>query len=142
MAKRKPVKTGKRIGQGPPPGLKWGIRILDVAYREGEDFLNLGQYRHLSMQVQDLAALEQPSASETIDVKLIGDSVYEVRDFGGILGGMNIRLFFGIDHSARQLVVLGVFQKQNNGPTPQGDLERNQHRWRRYKKGLYEDAAD
>lgn len=53
------------------------------------------------------------------------------------MGRINVRVFFGIDHTARTLVVLGVIKKQNDGPTPIGDKVRMRRRWRKYLQGDY-----
>lgn len=134
---RKPLKTGVRKGAGPPPGYEWSVIVLDLAHRESLSILNTAQHRHLALQVKELARQEEVSLSDTVDVRRIDDALFEIRDYGGILGGLNIRLFYGVEHEHRNLIVLGVFKKQNNGPTPTGDLSRMRVRWRRYKHGEF-----
>ena len=135
---RKQLKVGVRVGKGAPPGYQWSVGILDLAHREAMSvLLNSGQRRHIALQVKELASQYEVSTSETLDVRPIGDDIFEIRDYGGILGGLNIRLFCGVDHSKRCIIVLGIFKKQNNGPTPKGDLVRNQRRWRLYKSGEF-----
>ena len=134
---RKQLKVGVRVGKGVPPGYKWNVGVLDFAHREALSILNNGQRRHLALQVRELASQDEVSVSDTLDLRPIGEDIFEIRDYGGILGGLNIRLFFGVDHPRRCLIVLGIFKKQNNGPTPPGDLVRNQRRWRLYKSGEF-----
>lgn len=134
---RKQLKVVVRIGKGVPPGYKWNVGVLELAYREALSILNRGQYRHMALQVRELALQDEVSLSDTIDIQPIGEEIFEIRDYGGVLGGLNIRLFFGVDHPRRCLIVLGIFKKQNNGPTPKGDLVRNQRRWRLYKSGEF-----
>ena len=134
---RKQLKVGVRVGKGVPPGYKWNVWILELAFQEALSILRRGQYRHMVLQVKELASQEEVSRSDTIDIRPINDDIFEIRDYGGILGGLNIRLFYGVDHPRRCIIVLGVFKKQNNGPTPKGDLVRNQRRWRLYKSGEF-----
>ena len=134
---RKQLKVGVRVGKGAPPGYLWSVGILELAHREALAILRNGQIQHLVSQVKELASQEEVSHSDTIDIRPINDDIFEIRDKGGILGGLNIRLFFGVDHARRCLIVLGVFKKQNNGRTPKADLVRNQRRWKQYKHGEF-----
>jgi hypothetical protein len=132
----KPLKTGVVQGAGPPPGYQWSVGLLSFALDEATDCLTSAGYRHLEMQVKELATLDQPSNSPTVDVRPIED-FYEIRDKGGPLGNTNIRVFFGIDAPHRALIVLGVIKKQNSGKTPLGDKVRMRRRWRNYLAGDY-----
>jgi len=132
----KPLKTGVTQGSGPPPGYQWSVGLLSFALAEAADCLTPAGYKHLEMQVKDLAALDQPSTSPTVDVRPV-EEFYEIRDKGGPLGNTNIRLFFGIDALRRTLIVLGVIKKQNDGKTPLGDKVRMRRRWRNYLAGDY-----
>lgn len=133
--KAKPIKVGVKEGAGEPP-YEWSVGILDRAYDEASDILNDAQYEHMAMQVKELARQDDPTHSDTVDVRKIED-FYEIRDSGGILNGINVRVFFGQDDGERWIIVLGVIKKQNNGKTPQGDKSRMKRRWRKYKKGEF-----
>lgn len=139
MDDRWPIKTGVVQGGGPPPGYLWNVGILGFAFDEADEFLTLSAYRHLADQVKDLASLEEPTNDPpTVDVRrLVNESFRELRDRGGPLGKLNVRLFFGVDHASRALIELGVVTKQNNGPTPRGDLVRMRNRWRKYQAGEF-----
>lgn len=140
MADSKNLKLGVKEGGGAPPGYEWNVLILDRAYEESISFLDACQYRHMAMQVKELATQPDPTRSETVDVKGI-ETFYEIRDKGGPLGNLNVRVFFGIDKASRSIVVLGAIKKQNNGPTPRGDRVRMRRRWRAYEKGDYGDVT-
>lgn len=119
-----------RIGGGPPPGYRWNVEADNRVYSEQRKELdNEAQRQHLQEQVQELARSEQPSSPLTVDVRPI-ETFFELRDKGGVLNGINIRLFFGIHHSTKTIVLLGICKKQNNGPTPMGDRIRMRKRWR------------
>lgn len=133
---KKEVKVGVKRGQGPPPGYRWTVLVLDSAFREAMAFLSEGQYEHLAMQVKELAREADPTHSVTNDVRSI-ESFYEIRDKGGILGNLNVRVFFGLDKAESSIIVLGVIKKQNDGPTPAGDKIRMRRRMRKHLNGEY-----
>jgi len=132
---KKEIKIGVKEGAGPPPGYRWTALILDLAFTESK-FLSSAQYHHIVLQIKELAQHDDPTHSETVDVKKV-ETFYELRDKGGVLGGLNVRVFFGVDSDERSIVVLGVIKKQNNGPTPQADKIRMRRRWRKYTAGDY-----
>jgi hypothetical protein len=128
---RKPVKTGVKEGGGPPPGYQWNVDILDQAFDEAKAFLNEDQYDHLANQVRELALEDDPTHSDTVDVRPI-DVFYEIRDKGGVLGKINARVFFFVHHGSRTIVVLGAIKKEKEGQTPVGDCCTMRRRRRLY----------
>lgn len=82
-------------------------------------------------QVRELARQDDPTHSRTVDVRPIED-FYEIRDKGGILKKLNVRIFFFFQKAARRIVVLGAINKKNDGPTPLGDKRTMQRRKRLY----------
>ena len=99
---RKPVKIGVLQGGGPPPGYLWNIDILDAAFGESASILNQEQRDFIAEQFRELASHEDPTHSRTIDVRPIED-YFEFRDKGGILGRINIRVFFCVDKATRTI---------------------------------------
>lgn len=112
----------------------WNVGILDQAYGEARKILTPEQYEHVKQQVQQLACLCEPARSVTVDVRSLND-LWEIRDKGGVLGKLNIRLVYGQDSTRRCLVVLGCFLKKADGKTPLGIIRRCERRWRLYKNG-------
>ena len=92
------------------------------------------------MQVKELAREDDPTHSATASVDAVED-FHELRDKGGILGGMNVRVFFCLDKKHAALVVLGAIKKQNDGPTPKGDKIRMARRKRKYFQGEFGDPG-
>jgi hypothetical protein len=135
----KEVKVGVTQGGGPPPGYLWAVDILDECFHEVMKFLNKSQYCHLALQFKELARESDPSHSVTADIDAI-ESFFELRDKGGILGGMNVRVFFLLDKEKPSIVVLGGIKKQNDGPTPIGARVRMRRRARNYRNGEYSEA--
>lgn len=134
MAKKQ-VKTGVSKGSGPPPGYRWNVFILDLAFVEVMDFLTKEQYSHLSMQFRELAREEDPTHSVSADIDKLADDLYELRDKGGILGKKNIRVFWSILRD--EIVVLGGMKKEREGKTPPGTKTTMLRRLRLYRQGEF-----
>lgn len=132
----KEVKVGVRLGGGPPPGYRWNVWILDTAYSEAREDLSDTQYQHLAMQVKDLAAEADPTHSVAASIKAIED-FHELRDKGGILGNLNVRVFFYLDKECSGIIILGTIIKKNDGQTLQADKIRMRRRLRNYLNGHY-----
>lgn len=133
---RNQLKVGVKEGSGPAPGYAWTVGILDLAYRDTQKVVTDAQYRHLADQVRDLARSEDPTHCETQSVDAIED-YFELRDKGGILGKLNVRIFWAIDKARRVLVILGFVAKKNEGQTAKGDKIRMRRRWRQYRNGEF-----
>lgn len=133
----KPIKIGVKQGGGPPPGYLWNVDILDIAFEEAIGFLTDDQYAHLADQFKILAGERDPTHSVTQSVDAI-ENFHELRDKGGVLGSLNVRVFFYLDKSRSAIMILGAIQKQNSGPTPLGDKKRMSRRLRKYLAGEYE----
>jgi phage-related protein len=128
---RKKIKTGVREGAGRPPGYKWSVLILDQAFEEARNFLNDPQRSHMAMTVKELARQDDPTHSVTVDVRPVED-FHEIRDKGGILGNINVRVFYFVSKANRSIVILGAINKKNDGKTPEGDKIRMRRRIRTY----------
>ena len=115
----KKLEVGVRIGGGSPPGYLWNVVILKVARKESLKFLDETQYQHVSEQVKEMAREADPSHSQTQSVDDLGDFM-ELRDKGGPLGKINVRVFFFLDKEKTpgSIVILGAIKKENDGPTP------------------------
>lgn len=133
---KKQLKVGVNQGGGSPPGYEWTVLVLEVAYAEIRRAFSESQYEHLVLQVKELARDKDPSHSQVLSIDKVED-FFELRDRGGVLGAVNARIFFGLDHTSRSVVILGGIKKQNNGPTPLGDKIRMRRRWRMYRDGAY-----
>jgi hypothetical protein len=136
--KKKPLKVGVMEGTEQETKVLWSVGVLDVAFQEAMSFLDKSQYNHLKLQVIDLACTAEPTRSPAVDVRPI-DCFYEIRDKGGLLGGINARVFIGIDHRKRSIIVLGAYHKKKNGKTPQAVIIKNRARWNRYMRGDFGD---
>jgi mRNA-degrading endonuclease RelE of RelBE toxin-antitoxin system len=131
---RKVIKVGVKEGGGEPPGYKWNVEILDQAFEEAMGFLDEDQYAHLANQIRELARQDDPTHSDAIDIRPV-EGFHEIRDKGGVLRKLNVRVFYAVHKPTRAIVVLGTIKKENNGPTPTGDRIRMRRRRRLYLEG-------
>jgi hypothetical protein len=136
-SKRERVKTVVKRGGGRAPGFEWHVGLLGMVFREAVDLeLTSTAYEHLKQQIRDLAGHLDPTHSPTLDLRPVED-FHELKDKGGPLGRAAVRVFYGIDHAKRAIIILGVTKKQNDGKTPLVDLIRMRRRWRMYRNGEY-----
>jgi len=92
----------------------WALAYLDVAAKEGRKILDDDQYAHVVQQFEALATEQVPSMVAYADVKPIED-FFELRDKGGVLGQINLRVYFAIVGEQHTLVVLGCYKKEDEG---------------------------
>jgi hypothetical protein len=131
----KDLKIGVHKGDGEPE-FKWNVIVLDLAFHDAMQFLDESQYAHVAEQVQELARETDPTHPITQTVSRIED-FFELKDKGGPLGNINVRVFFILDKPRAAIVILGAVFKQNNGHTPFGDKKRMNRRMRKYLAGDY-----
>jgi phage-related protein len=96
------------------------VFVLDQAHADASGFLDADQYEHLARQVRELATQDDATRSATVDVRPVED-FYEIRDKGGVLRRLNVRVFYFVHKPSRAVVVLGAIKKENDGHTPLGD---------------------
>lgn len=131
------LKVGVWRGGGPPPGYHFTVLIPDVAYTEANKFLTPDQYNHAAEMMKDLATHDDPTHSDTQRVEAI-ENFHELKDKGGILGKINLRVFFYVDTRNpvdHVLLVLGAINKGTEGQTPQSVCIRMRRRLRKYLNG-------
>jgi hypothetical protein len=91
---------------------------LNVAESEAKKFLNADQYAHVLEQFDQLAFERNPRLSKTQDVRPI-EEYYELRDKGGLLGRINLRVYFAVFDDRSVILVLGCYNKRDEDQTPQ-----------------------
>lgn len=75
------------------------------------------QYAHAVESFDQLACEQNPRLSATQDVRPI-DDFFELRDKGGILGKINLRVYFAVFDEQKLLVVLGCRKKEEENQVP------------------------
>lgn len=108
-------KAKPRVHQASP---KWELGYLEVAEKEARKLLTNDQYVHALELFDDLAYETDPTKSQTQDVRKI-ENFYELRDKGGILGNINLRVYFTIIGNKRLILALAVYKKEEEDQTPE-----------------------
>lgn len=118
-----------RAGGGPPPGYEWDVHMLVYVFDESWKALNEEQFYYLADQVQHLAKHPNPTMSQELSIDKVGD-FYELREKGGVLGKLNVRIFFDVVEENRLIRILGLYVKKHDGPLYPNVVERIQRRQR------------
>jgi len=120
------TRTAKRSAGDAP---RWKLGYLEVAEKEARKLLTPDQYAHAVQLFDELAFESRPTQSQTQDVRKIED-FYELRDKGGILGNINLRIYFTVFKEQRLILVLRTYKKEDDGQAPKHVKIRVRHRLR------------
>ncbi len=96
---------------------RWTLAYFDAAAADGRRFLTEEQYWYVVGQLEQLGDEDDPTHPLTVDVRPIED-YHELRDKGGILGKINLRVYFWVATEHRTIVVLGSVKKEAEGKVP------------------------
>lgn len=129
------TRTAKELEPSRPA--LWKLAYLDAAASDARRFLTEDQYAHVVQQFDDLAASRDPRRSETQDVRPI-DDWYELREKGGLLGKINVRVYFAVLDARNLLVILACYKKEDEGQTAKHIMIKVRNRLRQAKKILEE----
>ncbi|MCX7427687.1 MAG: hypothetical protein NTW96_18920 [Planctomycetia bacterium] len=119
---------------------KWVVVVLEAAKKEGHKILTDLQYDHIVDVLKRLVDFGNPAATGDLDIKPIR-SFHELREKGGILGRINLRVYFGVVSEEGELVVAKVYKKEDDGPTPRHVVVLVEDRLETYKEGGLRKAA-
>ena len=101
----------------PSPQWKWTPAYVEASEKEARKFLNDVQYDHAVQLVLSLCEEDDPAHPALVDVVPVG-GFYEIRDKGGVLGKINLRIYFCIIRNPKTIVVLGPWNKKKDGQIP------------------------
>lgn len=124
--------NAKQVAQ--PTTGTWGVIVLDAAYREAIKVLGTGaKYDHAKGLVRELASHLDPTHSESVDVVAVYE-FFEIRDWGGILYPVNLRIYLHVDYKNHRIVILCVDDKKSQN-LKIAIKERVERRQRMYQTG-------
>lgn len=106
----------------------WTPAYLDAAATDARKFLTEVQYEYAIDQVLSLCEEEDPTHPLLTDVDAIGE-FHELRDKHGVLGKINLRIYFWVCRTRKMIVVLGAVKKEAERKTPVHIVKR--HKWRK-----------
>jgi hypothetical protein len=125
------IQKGVRITKGWPR--KWKVVVLEVAKNEGKRILDTCQYQHIVEVIKRLKDFGNYEELSDLDIEPISD-FWELREKGGPLRKINLRVYFAILKDDKILVILKAYKKEEDGQTPQHVIVSIQHRLNEYKR--------
>jgi hypothetical protein len=108
---------------------KWELGYLEAAEKDARGFLTDEQYAHVVQLFDDLAYESEPAKSQTQDVHRVHE-FYELRDKGGVLGKINVRVYFAVIDERKLILALATYKKEDEGQMPQHIVIRVRNRLR------------
>ena len=124
--------TWQGSGIGDAPTL-WPVKYWPCVHGESK-FLNAQQYWHVADQISEMAREVEPCRCSTVDIAKIGD-FWELKDKGGPLGKINLRVFFFVNTDLHEIVILGVHKKEDENQLRTSVITRISRRLRLYLQG-------
>ena len=95
----------------------WKLSHVAVVAKESHRFLDPNQYAHAVDLCVQLAEERDPRRPPTLDVEKI-EEFYELKDKGGLLGKINLRIYFAVFDDTKEIMVLGCWNKKVEGRVP------------------------
>ena len=121
-----------QTGTGEPP-LLWWLKYWPAAYPEAK-FLTPPQYWHMADQLLEVCRTPDPCTCPTVEISKIRD-FWELKDKGGPLGRINLRVFFLPDAETKSVVVFGIHKKEDEDQLRTSVIVRIERRIRLYQCG-------
>ena len=116
-------------------GLKrWTVIILGLAKKEGRKILSDVQYDHVVEVLRRLVDFGNSEEIGDLDIRSI-ESFFELREKGGVLGKINLRVYFGTIPEGHELVIAKAYKKEDDGATPRHVVILVENRLEEYRCG-------
>lgn len=120
----------RHAGVGDPP-LVWSLMFWPAAVAEAK-ILTAGQYWHVADQLMELGRSTDPSKCTTLNIAKIGNC-WELKEKGGPLGKINLRVFFYVDDMNGTIIVLRVHKKEDEAQLRRSVVVRIERHLRQYR---------
>jgi hypothetical protein len=115
--------------------IKWQtVVVLSVAKAEGRDFLTEVQYLHIVDLIKQLVGFGAKQFKTALTIEKIQE-FWELKDKGGVLRKLNVRVYFAHVVERNEIVVLSTYKKEDDGKAPAHILVRLRNRLRAYLAG-------
>ena len=114
------------------------IDVLGVAAKEGWEILTPGQYLHVKDLIKQLVGFGRREFESNLKIGPFGD-YWELKDKGGTLGKINIRVYFAFESDLNKIVVLHTYKKEDDGQAPPHIKQKLNNRFRLYKQGHFKE---
>lgn len=96
---------------------KWIVLVLEAARKEGHKILSDIQYEHVVEILKRLVDFGNPEEIGDLVIEPI-ESFYELKEKGGILGRINLRVYFGTIPDRHELVIAKAYKKEDDHAVP------------------------
>ncbi len=130
MASQQPSAAGDGGSPKSPPR-RVDIVVTGHARREGREILTPGQYEHVKGIVKRLVDFNNPPEINDLRIEAI-ENFFELKEKGGMLGRINLRVYFALLRDVGKIVVLKVYKKDEEGRPPRHVIINVQARLRSY----------
>jgi hypothetical protein len=110
------------------------VAVIAVAKKEGRSFLSPAQYLHVTDLVKQLTGFGVRQFESNLRIEPLGD-FWELKDKGGVLRRLNVRVYFAHVDQRNEIVVLSTYKKEDDGPAPAHIIYRLKNRLRLYLDG-------
>ena len=112
---------GQDARRGPHTGgyesNKLVVVVLEAAKREGHKILNDLQYEYIRQMVQRLEDFGNRKELCDLDIRSIS-TFWELREKGGVLGKINLRVYFGLMPEEGEVVIAMAYKKEEEDQVP------------------------
>ena len=95
----------------------WDVHVLKAARLEGRKILTDVQYDHVVEVLKRLTDWEDKAEISDLRIEKI-ESFYELKDKGGVLGRLNLRVYFAALPENKDIIVLKTYKKEEDGACP------------------------
>jgi len=145
MAKQKKQAADKPEGRKEPARVvreqAWQTVIVPtIVRREAREFLTIGQYVHVTDFVKQLTGFGSRRYDRTICIAPI-DEFWELKEKGGMLGKINVRIYFAFLKESNEIAILHAYKKEDDAQVHPSVLLLVRQRCRRFVSGELRDGA-
>ena len=116
------------------------VVVLESAKRDGKKFLNDGQYFHMVGVIQRLVDFNNSDEISDLRIEPI-ENFFELKEKGGLLGKINVRIYFAHLQDEGRIVVLKAYKKDEDGQVSRHVVITVQARLRAYIQDGPSDGA-
>ncbi|MEW4455565.1 hypothetical protein AB1L30_23045 [Bremerella sp. JC817] len=113
------------------------IVVLAKAAKEGHDILSEGQYLHVKDLIKLLVDFGSQNYQANLRVEQFGE-FWELKEKGGMLGKINLRVYFRFNEVSNEIVVLHTYKKEDDGAAPPFIMKLLRNRWNHYLNGTFD----
>lgn len=113
------------------------VVVLGKAAKEGREILSEGQYLHVKDLLRQLVGFAAREFESNLTLASF-EEFWELKEKGGILGKINLRVYFMFNQAGNEIVVLHTYKKEDEGSPPPDLKIKLRNRWKCYLNGTFD----